>query len=579
MRRTWWGVATAVVAACGGGDGSPSPAYTLERVAGDSQQVEVTTASAPLVVRVVDQDSLPVAGITVNFAVTQGSGTVTASDVTDGDGLASGVYTAASDAGARKVRAQIPGVTQTIFDLRATAGGVAGLQATQGQDTPNNAGSPVTLAAKVVDGFGNAVAGAKVAWGVVSGGGAVSADTVLSDVNGIVSITRTLGSGAGGQFTRAVAVAANDTLVFHNTARKAITVLAGGNNVPDQCTSDLWIQGNYGYTGTWGSCEGQGAHLLHVWNVTAGVTHDTAITVGTGTVSDNEVSDDGALMLATSEAGSAAANGLYLYSLSDPAHPALLEFEVAARGLHTGTFAVIGGQRYVFAARNPHSTTVAAQAALMVYRIQPDSADKIVQVAALTQPENYGIHDTFVRDGLAFVSDWNTGMRIYDVGDGRLAGSPASPQLVGSIVTGAAGLNCNCVHNSWWYHDAQGGKRYLFIGQEGPSDFTTASGDIHVVDLSNMAAPEEVAFFHIPNAGVHNFWMDEARGILYAAYYNAGVVALDVTGTLSGDLASREIARIQPGGAGNTFTWGVMLANGSLWASDMFSGFWKLSVP
>ena len=97
-----------------------------------------------------------------------------------------------------------------------------------------------------------------------------------------------------------------------------------------------------------------------------------------------------------------------------------------------------------------------------------------------------------------------------------------------------------------------------------------------MVDVSNLAAPVEVAFYHMPGAGTHNFWMDEGRQVLYAAYYNGGVVALDVSGTLSGDLASREIARLQPGGSGNTYVWGVQLANGSLYASDMLSGLWQI---
>lgn len=57
------------------------------------------------------------------------------------------------------------------------------------------------------------------------------------------------------------------------------------------------------------------------------------------------------------------------------------------------------------------------------------------------------------------------------------------------------------------------------------------------------------------------------------------LVALDVSGTLSGNLAGREIARIKPGGPGNTFVWGVMLYGNSLYASEMLSGLWQLRVP
>ena len=73
--------------------------------------------------------------------------------------------------------------------------------------------------------------------------------------------------------------------------------------------------------------------------------------------------------------------------------------------------------------------------------------------------------------------------------------------------------------------------------------------------------------------------MDEDRQILYMAYYNGGVVALDVSGELAGDLSDRLIAQIQPGGAGDTYTWGVQLAGGSLYAIDMLSGLWQLKVP
>ena len=575
-RQRAWGMMLAVgLGSCSGSDGGPGGSYSLEIVSGNDQSVPVLTSSAPLVARVRDQDGQPAAGITINFAVTQGTGSISGNDVSDADGLVSTVYTAGTEAGARKVRAQVPGVTQLFFDLTATAGPATAIAATAGQDGAANAGATLLLSAKVTDAQGNGVAGTPVAWSVVSGGGALSADTVLTDVNGTATVTRTLGAGAGGQFTRAIGVSGNDTLVFHHTARKAMTVLAGGNNVTERYTSDLWVHGSYAYTGTWGNRGGNQGRVLKVWNVSGTpAVVDSLVHANVGTISDDEVSADGTLLLVTAESGNAAANGLYIYSLTDPAHPALVGFEAVATGLHTGTFQEFGGLRYVLASKDPGSP------ALMVFRVQPDSADPIVPVATVAQPANYGIHDQYVRDGLAFVSVWNTGLRIYDVGDGRAGGTPAAPQLVGTVVTAQNGAGCNCVHNAWWYHDAQGGKRYVFVGQEGPGSVgSSSSGDIHVVDVSNMAAPQEVAFYHLAGAGVHNFWMDEARGILYAAYYNGGVVALDVTGTLSGDLGSREIARLQPGGAGSTYVWGVMLANGALWASDMLSGFWKLSVP
>jgi hypothetical protein len=202
-----------------------------------------------------------------------------------------------------------------------------------------------------------------------------------------------------------------------------------------------------------------------------------------------------------------------------------------------------------------------------------------VAVAEVPIQPNYGIHDTYVRDGIAFVCAWNSGVIIYDVGGWHAGGSPSNPVPIGSLTTSDDGVPGGpAVHNAWWFHNpASGEARYLFIGQEGPATIgSVASGDLHVVDVSDLTQPREVAFFHRDGAGVHNFWMDEARQVLYAAYYNGGVVALDVSGTLSGDLAGRLIAENVVGGPGNTFTWGVQLAGGSLWASDMLSGLWRL---
>lgn len=207
----------------------------------------------------------------------------------------------------------------------------------------------------------------------------------------------------------------------------------------------------------------------------------------------------------------------------------------------------------------------------------PESAPALpgaVLVAAVPIPAHYGIHDTFVRDGLAFVSAWNTGVMIFDVGNGIMGGSPSNPQLVSTTPTAGG-----ATHNAWWFWNPHTGeKKYLFVGQEGPSiGLSSASGDIHVLDVSDLAHPNEVASFHLDGAGTHNFWMDEDAQILYAAYYNQGVVALDVSGTLLGDLSSRLIDSIRVGGAGNTYTWGVQL-QGSLYAIDMLSGFWQVEL-
>ena len=212
---------------------------------------------------------------------------------------------------------------------------------------------------------------------------------------------------------------------------------------------------------------------------------------------------------------------------------------------------------------------------------EPGDSDPVQPplVATVTVPANPGIHDTFVRDGIAFVSAWNTGIILLDVGAGIRGGSPTAPVKITRFVPTAAPLPTPRTHNAWWFHNpVRHEQRYLFLGQEGAVGSGFSNGDIKVLDVSDLAQLREVAFYHVDGAGTHNFWMDEARQILYAAYYNAGVVALDVSGTLSGDLRPRELARVQPGGAGNTFVWGVMLAGGWLYANDVGSGFWQLDA-
>ena len=156
-----------------------------------------------------------------------------------------------------------------------------------------------------------------------------------------------------------------------------------------------------------------------------------------------------------------------------------------ADGIHTATIADIDGRRYVFAARNPEDP------ALLIYDITDPAS--IALGAAVPIPPAYGIHDTYVRDGLAFVFAWNTGVIIYDVGNGILGGSPSQPVEVSRLLTADDGVAGGAsVHNGWWFHNpVRGENRYLFIGQEGAGVIgEQSSGDMHVVDVFDLRAPE-----------------------------------------------------------------------------------------
>ena len=190
------------------------------------------------------------------------------------------------------------------------------------------------------------------------------------------------------------------------------------------------------------------------------------------------------------------------------------------------------------AAFGPNTVRAVVQVLNDTLLFTASATEQPVLVATVPIPAAYGIHDTFVRDGLAFVCAWDSGVLIFDVGNGIRGGSPSNPVRVSKVVT-AGGQ----AHNAWWFWNPNTNeKRYLFVGQEGPGAVgSSSSGDIHVVDVSDLSAPVEVASFHMNGAGTHNFWMDEGAGTLYAAYYNAGVVALNVSGTLAGDLSARGI--------------------------------------
>ena len=244
-----------------------------------------------------------------------------------------------------------------------------------------------------------------------------------------------------------------------------------------------------------------------------------------------------------------------------------------ASGIATATFRVTEPGTHTVTARIAGETTSVQFSVTGVTNRAPSL------VYEKTSAPVISMHDTYVRDGIAFVSAWDQGLVLYDVGNGMRGGTPANPVEISRVLTADNGVpGGRAVHNAWWFHNpVTNERRYVFVGQEGPGVLgVSSSGDIHVVDVSDLTQPTEVAYVTIPGAGAHNFWMDEARQILYAGYYNAGVVAIDVSGTLTGNISSRIVHQVRPGGNNNTYVWGVQLAGGSLWASDILSGFWEL---
>jgi hypothetical protein len=300
------------------------------------------------------------------------------------------------------------------------------------------------------------------------------------------------------------------------------------------------------------------------------------------------VTQDGKyLVMATEYTG----GSIVIFSLADPHKPQMVSQFANLEtlpGVHTAEVGTVNGRLYAFLCVDP---SAAAPAKLVIVDITNPAAPQQVFSRNIGTPY---VHDTFLRDGILFLGLWNAGMAIWDLGGAGKGGTPSNPVDVGAVQT-ANGH----VHNIWWLKDpVTGSSRYAFVGEESPGSVgTSSSGDIHVVDVSNMAAPREVAFYTVPGAGTHNFSVDEQNGILYAAYYNGGIRAIDVRGDLGTctdaqksspvnqvvqlcDLSKmgRELAVGLKDRSNAVFVWGVQFLNGSVYASDMLNGIWKLKA-
>jgi hypothetical protein len=366
-----------------------------------------------------------------------------------------------------------------------------------------------------------------------------------------------------------------------------MTVLGRGDFKPARYSAELFVRGTTAYSTTWGNSGTSSA--FYIWNVTDATPAlvDSVIVPGARTLGDIAVSDDGSLLVVATESS----GSLVVYGLANPRAPTLLSRTTAgvSLGVHTAEIGRVNGKLYGFLSIDPSSTTgVAAQ--LVIVDLSDPAAPTTLLTRTIGRPY---VHDTFVRDGLLYLALWNDGVAIWDIGGGGKGGTVANPVELGRVVT-AHGE----VHNIWWLKDPLTNiARYAFIGEEGPGSVGVSSvGDVHVVDVSNPSAPREVAFYTVPGAGTHNFSVDEPNGILYAAYYNGGVRALDVRGDLGTcDEAQRStplnsavslcdlrkmgrelgIGLTDRGNA--VYVWGVQYLSGALYASDMINGLWKLA--
>ena len=369
-----------------------------------------------------------------------------------------------------------------------------------------------------------------------------------------------------------------------------MTVLGRGDFRPQRTTGELAVRGAIAYTTTWNNSP-TAASVFYVWDVAGNVPAlvDSVRVENATTLGDVAISDDGALLVIATERTN---GGLAIYSLADPKRPVPVSRYVTANttaGVHTAEIGRVNGKLYGFLSIDPAG---AQPARIVIVDLSVPATPVEVFTQVVGRPF---VHDTFVRDGLLYLALWDDGVAIWDIGGGARGGSPSAPVELGRVRT-VGGQ----VHNIWWLKDpVTGVTRYAFIGQEGPSSIgSSASGDVHVVDVGTPSAPREVAIYSVPGAGAHNFSVDEANGILYAAYYNGGVRALDVRGDLGTcaphamtqpnatnslcdlRLMGRELAIGLQDTGNPVYVWGVQHLDGAVYASDMLNGLWKLrAVP
>jgi len=363
--------------------------------------------------------------------------------------------------------------------------------------------------------------------------------------------------------------------------------------MPDLQMSEEWIIGHHAYLATvadkvfvYDIADPANPKLLDTLKVDARIINDISTT------------PDEKIGVFTREGASNRKNGIVFLDTSDASHLKVLSEYTAtvSGGVHS---AYIDGH-YVY-------LTDDATGSLRIIDFQDPKHPKEVARWEAQNPTVVSIntkhgsmtsgrylHDLQVKDGLAYLAYWRDGLIILDVGNGMAGGSPENPKLVSQYH-----FNHYELYGDGWLagtHSVFRYKNYLFVGDEVfPAIFELDDRDripvraiCHVMDVSDIKHPREVAQYEVPEGGSHNFWA--ANDMLYEGYYSGGARVLDISGELRGDLyrQGREIARFWTGDAKGfrpnlPFTWGGQpcsvtcdspLLNSLIYFNDIHSGLW-----
>ncbi|HEY4739547.1 MAG TPA: Ig-like domain-containing protein [Candidatus Acidoferrales bacterium] len=452
--------------------------------------------------------------------------------------------------------------------------------------TTARTGDVVHFTASTKDAAGKPVKDVTINWSVSGNGATAYPDGAFVAYNpGTYEITASIGQHSG---------SASITVTPRNAERE-IDVVAHVQPKDEKGeaiqTAEEWIIGTHAYLSTiadrvflYDIADPANPKLLDTMKVDARLVNDVSTT------------PDEKLGVITREGASNRKNGIVLLDLSDPnkLQTAAEYTETVTGGVHSAfinthyvylTDDATGSLRVIDFQDPKHPKEVAR------WQVDNNKSQTIVGPEGPVTTGRY-LHDLYVKDGLAYLAYWRDGLVILDVGNGMKGGSPEHPKLVSQYL-----YNHYELYGDDWLagtHSTFRYKNYLFVGDEVLLGFFNIMSKervptraiCHVMDVSDLEHPREVAFYEVPEGGSHNFWAD--NDMLFLGDYGGGGRVIDISGELRGDLyrQGREIARLWTGDtqafrANLPLTWGAQPWNGLIYINDIDSGLWiaKLGKP
>jgi len=439
-------------------------------------------------------------------------------------------------------------------------------------------GDVVRFTVTAKDAAGAAIPGVMPTWSFGPGEGMIDPDGIFVPYRpGVYTVTAVLGNRS----------AVAPVTVTPREVRRPATIVGAAPRKAFP-TSEVWVHpnGKVAYLGT--HLGGDRFYTIDISDPTHPVIVDS-VQANTRLVNDIMTDKAGKVLVFTREGAADRKNGLVICTLDDPLHPKVVsEFtEGVTAGVHSSfvyTQPKYGTHVYL---------TNDGTGALHIIDINDPAHPKEVGRWKTPRPDaGRVLHDVDVQDGLLYASWWDDGLVILDIGNGIKGGSPSNPQFVSQFkydldklyrqVSETSGPGFIRGTHTAWRHG-----QYVFVADEvfgldaGEALFegrpTRAYGRLHVVDVSDLEHPKEVAWYEPEYGGVHNVWV--AGDTLYMGAYNAGFRAFDISGELRGDLRAqnREIAHVNPVDKDGfipfaAMTWGVVVKDGLAYVNDFNNG-------